>query len=105
MSQKSKEQKLLPSPTRAPEEEQSQKVETGGEGYRVLLFNDEHHVMDEVAGQIRKALNCTWAVAEEIMMRAHMTGSAVVIIAARRKADRVASILREIALVVRVDKV
>jgi ATP-dependent Clp protease adapter protein ClpS len=78
--------------------------EVAGEGYRVLLYNDEVHSMEEVALQLMKALECTLDVAAAIMLRAHNNGKAVVTIAARREADRVASVLREIALLVSVDR-
>ena len=74
-----------------------------GEGYRVTLFNDDFHTVDEVVGQLIKALKCPLDVAVEIMLQAHTRGSAVVIIAEQATADRVAMILREILLVVSVE--
>ena len=76
-----------------------------GEGYRVVLFNDDFHTVDEVVGQLIKALACPLDVAVEIMLLAHTRGSAVVIIAEQATADRVAMILREILLVVSVELV
>jgi ATP-dependent Clp protease adaptor protein ClpS len=89
----------------APEEIEERDTGPGGEGYRVLLFNDEVHTQDEVTLQIMKALGCPFATAHEIMMRAHTRGSATVAITAKDEAERIAGVLREIALRVRVDKI
>lgn len=76
-----------------------------GEGYRVTLFNDEVHTLDEVVGQLMLALNCTPDVAVHITLRAHSHGSATVIIAEQSAAEQVASVLRQIALKVSVDPI
>ena len=76
-----------------------------GEGYRVTLFNDDVHTLDEVVGQVLKALECTLDVAVHITLRAHSRGSAVVIVAEQETAETVASVLRQIALVVSVERV
>lgn len=87
-------------PVKAPVEE----VEHfPGEGYRVTLFNDDFHSMDEIVGQLIKALGCPLDNAVEIMLKAHTTGSAVVIIAEQKTAEQVARVLREILLVVSVE--
>lgn len=91
-------------PAEAPVEAPVEEVEHfPGEGYRVTLFNDDFHSVDEVVGQLIKALACPLDSAVEIMLKAHATGSAVVIIAEQSTADRVARILREILLVVSVE--
>jgi ATP-dependent Clp protease adapter protein ClpS len=92
---------LLPVPYVTPEQDD----ELTGEGYRVLLYNDEVHSMDEVALQLVKALACTLDVAASIMLRAHRNGKAVVTITTRGEAERVAGVLREISLRVSVDKI
>jgi ATP-dependent Clp protease adapter protein ClpS len=76
-----------------------------GEGFRVTLFNDDTHSMDEVVEQLLKALRCEIDVAVNITLRAHTRGSATVIIADQDRADFVASVLREISLVVSVERV
>ena len=76
-----------------------------GEGYRVTLFNDDHHSMDEVVEQLLKALDCTVESAVHITLQAHSKGSATVIISDKDKANRVASILMQISLVVSVERV
>lgn len=90
----------------APHESPQEEVEHyPGEGYRVTLFNDDFHSVDEVVGQLIKALACPLDIAVEIMLQAHTSGSAVVVIADQSKADRIARILREILLVVSVEQV
>lgn len=91
------------SPQSHPEQETEEHVE--GEGYRVVLFNDDVHVMDEVIWQLMKALGCPRLIATEIMLKAHHYGQATVIITSREEAERVAGILREISLMVKVEQV
>lgn len=76
-----------------------------GEGYRVTLFNDDFHTVDEVVGQLIKALGCELDVAVDIMLQAHTRGSSTVIITEQQSADRIAMVLREILLVVSVELV
>lgn len=76
-----------------------------GEGYRVTLFNDDHHTFEQVATQIMKALRCSPDTAISIMMRAHLKGAATVIIAEQPVAQGVADVLQEIHLTVSVDRV
>ena len=66
--------------------------------FAVTLFNDASHSMDQVTLQLMKALECTAGRAHAIMMEAHRNGSALVIIAVRPRATRIAQILREIDL-------
>ena len=75
------------------------------EGYRVLLFNDDFHTVDEVAFQLVKALRCALDMAAAIMLRAHHNGKATVTITSRSEAERIAGVLREIALIVSVDRI
>lgn len=66
--------------------------------HQVVLFNDEQHAMDEVAIQIVKAIHCTPDRAYEIMMEAHSTGRAVVVVASLERCEHVANVLEEIRL-------
>lgn len=95
----------MPAPAPEPDVESGERSDTGGEGYRVLLFNDEIHTAEEVVAQLVKALRCPMEDAFEIMSRAHHNGRAVVTIASRDEAERVAGVLREIGLGVQVDRV
>lgn len=90
---------------REPSTGQKPKTRQRGEGYRVLLFNDDQHTMDEVAIQIMVAIDCDTDMAMQIMMRAHNNGCATVTITSRTEARRVAKVLREIALRVAVEQV
>ena len=66
--------------------------------FAVVLCDDDEHSMDEVVFQIIKALQCSLQRAQEIMMKAHQSGRATVIIASRARATQVAGILRQINL-------
>lgn len=93
---------VMPAPAEAPVFDPEH---FAGEGFRVTLFNDDFHSIDEVVGQILKALECELDMAVDIMLRAHTRGSATVVIADQTTADGVASVLREILLVVSVERV
>jgi len=71
--------------------------------YRVLLYNDDWHSMDEVVLQLQKATGCDIYKAIAIMMEAHAKGRAVCYRGDRDECHRVAKILREIRLQVEVD--
>lgn len=73
------------------------------DGYRVILYDDDHHGMEEVAAQIHRAtdyppLQC-WA----IMLEAHNKGRAVCYRGSREKCQNVTKVLREIRLQCEVD--
>jgi ATP-dependent Clp protease adapter protein ClpS len=87
-----------PTPTATP-----QNNSTGGEGYKVILFNDEIHSVDQVINQLILALQCPLDIAIDITLRAHSRGKAIVTISDKDEADRIARILRAIALVVSVE--
>jgi ATP-dependent Clp protease adapter protein ClpS len=69
-----------------------------GQPFKVVLFNDDGHSMDEVCMQIMKAINCDVDKAQKIMLEAHNTGRAVVITAHKEKCEHVAAVLEEIRL-------
>ncbi len=83
--------------------EASASQDTGHGDYRVVLYNDDFHGMDEVALQLQKATGCDLETAISIMLEAHMQGRAVCYRGAREECHRVARILREIRLQVEVD--
>jgi ATP-dependent Clp protease adapter protein ClpS len=74
-----------------------------GKPHKTLLFNDELHEMNEVAMQICKAIHCAREEAVRIMLLAHKTGSAVVVVAHREKCEHVAAVLEEIRLSTKVE--
>lgn len=71
--------------------------------YRVILYNDDHHGMDEVIVQIHKATAYEPPKCVAIMLEAHLKGRAVCYKGSREECHRVARILREIRLQCEVD--
>ena len=83
-------------------------VETGepgssGTDFRVILYNDEWHGVDEVVVQVMKACECQWEEALRITEEAHFKGRAVCFRGPRPKCQKVAAVLREIKLQCEVD--
>lgn len=80
-------------------------AEPGGTGsdFRVVLYNDEVHNMDEVVEQVMKATACDVEKAIYITLEAHRKGRAVCFKGDRAKCHEVARILREIRLQCEVD--
>jgi ATP-dependent Clp protease adapter protein ClpS len=74
-----------------------------GEGYRVVLYDDDYHDMPEVAAQIHKATQYPPMQCWEIMLEAHHKGRAICYKGSREKCHRVTRVLREIRLQCEVD--
>ena len=74
-----------------------------GGAYRVILYNDDYHDVEEVIGQVMKACECNEERAVEITAQAHFTGRAVCYKGGKNKCHKVAKILREIRLQCEVD--
>ena len=74
-----------------------------GDGFRVILYNDDHTPIDLVVEQLVKATSCTTRRAAEITIEAHHKGRAVCYKGARDKCHQVARVLREIRLQCEVD--
>lgn len=74
-----------------------------GKPHKVILFNDDHHSMEEVAVQIIKAIKCSPERAANIMLEAHQTGRAVVFTGGLERCELVESILAEIRLGTRIE--
>lgn len=74
-----------------------------GKPFNCIIFNDDHHGMDEVLLQIIKAINCDPKKALAIMLEAHKKGRAVVITTHKERAEMVAEILEEIRLGTKVE--
>jgi ATP-dependent Clp protease adapter protein ClpS len=70
-----------------------------------VLFNDDHHDMMEVALQIVRATNCSPDHAWKIMLEAHSSGRAVVIVAHKERCEHVSAVLEEIRLGTKVEPV
>ena len=78
-------------------------IDQTGSDYRVILYNDEWHSMEEVVMQIVKATGYSQPKAEAIMMEAHRKGRAICYRGARDECQRVCRVLREIRLQCEVD--
>ncbi|MGE5479002.1 MAG: ATP-dependent Clp protease adaptor ClpS [Chloroflexota bacterium] len=70
---------------------------------KVILYNDEWHTFEDVAGQILKAIGCTSEHAEYLTWEAHLSGSATVYEGELTDCLRVSSVLEEIALETRIE--
>ncbi|RAQ97947.1 ATP-dependent Clp protease adaptor ClpS [Thermogemmatispora sp.] len=56
--------------------------------YKVILFNDDENTMDYVVAALLHAVNSlTLPEAERIMLTAHVTGSAVVVVCPKEMAE------------------
>lgn len=69
-----------------------------GKPYNVILFNDDHHSMDEVVLQIIKATHCSTSQAIIVMAEAHTKGRAIVFTGSKERCELVENILAEIRL-------
>lgn len=67
--------------------------------WRVLLYNDEVHTFREVIIQLTKAINCSSDQAEEIALKVHQDGKALVYEGNFEPCFEVNSILKEIQLI------
>ena len=72
--------------------------------YVVILYNDDHHDMDEVISQVQKATGYSIDRCVEIMFEAHTRGRAIAFTGAQAACERAAAILRQIRLQVETDK-
>ncbi len=77
--------------------------DTDKDGYRVLLYNDDHTPADAVVEQLIKATQCSLNKAIKIMDEAHRKGRAICYRGAKSKCQQVAKVLREIRLQCEVD--
>jgi len=56
--------------------------------YKVILFNDDYNEMNYVVAALLHAVNClTMPEAERIMLTAHLTGSAIVVVCPKETAE------------------
>lgn len=78
-------------------------VERIAEPWKVILYNDDIHSFDEVILQLIKALGCSTEKAAQITFEAHTKGKAMAFSGAFEECFRVASIMREIQLLVEIE--
>lgn len=79
--------------------EQEEEDEEETTPWRVILFNDEVHTFDEVIGQIIKATGCSQSKAEELTMKVHNEGKALVYEGSFEECFEVNGVLKEIQLI------
>jgi ATP-dependent Clp protease adapter protein ClpS len=73
-------------------------IDTGSEGFTLILFNDSYHDFDQVINQVIKATGYGYDRAESITMQAHNNGKAAVISGELNSCLNAQSILEEISL-------
>ncbi len=73
---------------------------TGGSGFeaKTILFNDDFHTFDEVAGQLVKAIRCSYSKGIALANVVHNLGSAIVYTGHPERCEAVAMVLEEIKL-------
>ncbi|MFZ5862032.1 MAG: ATP-dependent Clp protease adaptor ClpS [Nitrospirota bacterium] len=84
--------------------EESATDDATGSPYRVILYNDDVHGFDDVVRQVQKATGVATEEAFAITLHAHETGRAVCYAGSLDSCEKVAEILREIALHVEIDQ-
>jgi len=90
------------SPKKAPEVEvmdMPEEKEAEDTPWRLILFDDDVHTFDEVINQLIKALGCKVEKAEEITLKVHNEGKALVYEGAFEECLKINSVLKEIQLV------
>jgi len=90
------------SPKKAPEVEVlelPEEEEALDSPWQLILFDDDIHTFDEVINQLIKALGCTVEKAEQITLKVHNEGKALVYEGAFEECLKINSVLQEIQLV------
>jgi len=90
------------SPKKAPEVEvleEPEEEEKEDTPWRLILFDDDVHTFDEVISQLMKALGCKLKKAEEITLKVHNEGKALVYEGAFEECLKINSVLQEIQLI------
>lgn len=72
--------------------------------YNLILFNDDHHDMIQVAKQLMKAVKCGHERALQIMLEAHTNGQAVAMTGSKEEVKKAGDILMEIDLAIDIVK-
>jgi ATP-dependent Clp protease adaptor protein ClpS len=72
--------------------------------YNLILFNDDHHDMIQVAKQLIKAVKCTREKALRIMAEAHTSGQAIALTGTKDAAKQAGNVLMEIDLAIDIVK-
>jgi len=82
-------------PTVEPDVESETTVEPP---WITILWNCDCHTFEQVAGQLMKAISCSYDEGMAIADRVHNDGKAVVRVGARTECERVGRVLAEIGL-------
>ena len=72
--------------------------------YVVILYNDDHHDVDEVVCQLQKATGYALERCIRTMLEAHERGRAIAYTGSSEECERTANVLRQIRLQVETDK-
>lgn len=67
--------------------------------WRLILYDDDVHTFDEVINQLIKALGCSVQKAEELTIKVHNDGKAVVFEGSFEECLKINSVLQEIQLI------
>lgn len=90
------------SPEKGPETEvleQSEEEEALDTPWQLILYDDDIHTFDEVINQLIKALKCSIAKAEEITLKVHNDGKAIVYEGSFEECLKINAVLVEIHLI------
>ena len=83
---------------------EEQDVNDTDDPYVVILYNDDHHNVDEIISQIQKATGYEIERCIRITLEVHTRGRAIAYSGSSESCERAAQILRQIRLQVETDK-
>lgn len=89
-------------PVKSPDVEVLEQVEEEeliDNPWRLILYDDDVHTFDEVINQIIKATGCSVSKAEEITLKVHNDGKAIVFEGSFEECLKINSVLQEIQLI------
>ena len=84
-------------------QKQNTPPDCAGSKFRVILYDDDYHDVEDVAAQLQKATQYSAQKCWAIMLEAHNKGRAICFHGSREKCHGVARVLREIRLQCEVD--
>lgn len=79
--------------------EQVEEEESIDNPWHIILYDDDVHTFDEVINQIIKATGCSVTKAEEITLKVHNDGKAIVFEGSFEECLKINSVLQEIQLI------
>jgi len=94
----------MPVQTEEKTTSQSNSTSQTGGPWVVILYDDDHHTVDEVVLQVQKATGCSLEKAVYITLTAHTAGRAIAHDGTETECERVAAVLRQIRLQVETDR-